>query len=120
MLEIGLDTHGLHRRAIGRYDIVNFFYCSGNTGVDRNGHGLVGASDHCSDIYMISGPDHTCTRRADMLLHQQLDFAESVQMNRRKNIGIFVAERMHTTGKRMYRSKRHGEVPAFSEYLITY
>ena len=48
------------------------------------------------------------------------DFAESVQMNRRKNIGIFVAERMHTTGKRMYRSKRHGEVPAFSEYLITY
>ena len=92
---------------------MNFFNSSGNTGVDRYGHGFIGAPDQRSDIDVITRPDHTRTGRSDMLLHQQLDLGESMQMNGWKNIGIFIAERMHTTGKCMYRSKRH------EEYLLS-
>ena len=113
VVKIRFDTYGLDRRTISGNDVVNFFNSSGNTGVDRYGHGFIGAPDQRSDIDVITRPDHTRTGRSDMLLHQQLDLGESMQMNGWKNIGIFIAERMHTTGKCMYRSKRH------EEYLLS-
>ena len=39
-----------------------------------------------------------------MLLHQKFHFGKSVQMDGRKYVGVLVAERMYTTGKRMKRS----------------